>query len=110
MDSYRESVEWLAREYGTHELLTAYMMKTFGMTYEAADNAVYEFDLDLERGYSEQFAEPEERTCSICGESIYNDEESLWGHLQMEHPDVFDVIQDWETPYMIEECYDGEAE
>ena len=33
-------------------------------------------------------------------------EELLWGHIQLEHKDKFEEVQDWETPFMIEECYE----
>ena len=51
--------------------------------------------------------------CKFCGLKIdrVEDEdidELLWGHIQMRHEDVFDEVQDWEMPYMIEECYDVE--
>ena len=51
--------------------------------------------------------------CKFCGCTFdkVDDEdidELLWGHIQMRHEDVFDEVQDWETPYMIEECYDVE--
>ena len=51
--------------------------------------------------------------CKYCGFSCWdvdNDiEEELWGHIQMEHEDKFEEVQDWETPYMIEECYEEEV-
>ena len=33
-------------------------------------------------------------------------EELLWGHIQLEHEDVFEEVKDWDTPSMLEECYD----
>ncbi len=44
--------------------------------------------------------------CLLCGDEIEKDEESLWGHIQMEHEEKFDEVQDLETPDMIEECYE----
>lgn len=33
-------------------------------------------------------------------------EESLWDHIQMDHEDVFEELQNLETPDMIESAYD----
>lgn len=33
-------------------------------------------------------------------------EEALWGHIQMGHEDVFEELQNLETPDMIEIAYD----
>lgn len=51
--------------------------------------------------------------CNICGEIINIDEdfigdydEILWGHIQMEHEEKFKEVVDWETPFMLEECYE----
>ena len=33
-------------------------------------------------------------------------EELLWGHIQLEHEDVFEEVRNMETPDMIYECYD----
>ena len=33
-------------------------------------------------------------------------EEMLWGHIQLDHEDIFEEVQDLETPDMIEECYE----
>lgn len=50
--------------------------------------------------------------CKFCGCIIFNDdfddfdEENLWGHIQMDHEDIFDDVRDLETPFMLEECYD----
>lgn len=36
--------------------------------------------------------------CLLCGEHVkYDDEELLWGHIQLEHPDKFEEVEDWET-------------
>ena len=58
--------------------------------------------------------------CKCCGVEIEFDkddfdlggyshpdgEELLWGHLQLDHEDLYDECQNWETPFMIEEYYD----
>ena len=60
-----------------------------------------------------------EYVCNICGAVIEFDEdefdlggsshpdgeEMLWGHIQMWHEDVYDNVQNLETPFMIEERY-----
>ena len=54
--------------------------------------------------------------CKICDEIIlFNEnefdslgEEKLWGHIQINHKDKFEEIQNLETPDMIEECYEEE--
>lgn len=59
--------------------------------------------------------------CKHCGEMVVDTnngdsihlrdwEEELWGHIQMEHEDVFDDVQDWETPDMLDECYEEESD
>lgn len=45
--------------------------------------------------------------CKYCGEIFDEfDEEAMWGHIQMEHEEIFKEVQDLETPYMLEECYE----
>ena len=56
--------------------------------------------------------------CKLCGAEFEVEEdedtdwlheygeEMMWGHLQVEHEDVFEEVQDWETPFMLEEYYD----
>ena len=48
--------------------------------------------------------------CLVCGEVLncaYADiEETLWGHLQMEHEQLYERIQHLETPTMIEYHYE----
>lgn len=56
--------------------------------------------------------------CKYCGCVIEEDpeypngwfesegEEELWGHIQMNHEDIFEECQDWDTPTMLEECYE----
>ena len=54
--------------------------------------------------------------CKICDEIIsFNEnefdslgEEELWEHIQINHKDKFEEVQNLETPYMIEECYGEE--
>jgi hypothetical protein len=41
----------------------------------------------------------------MCDESFDDIEEPLWAHIQMCHEDVFDKIQDLETPDMIGTAY-----
>ena len=52
--------------------------------------------------------------CKFCGEifgpytkvTFHQDgEEELWGHIQMNHDEVFEEIQNLATPDMIEICY-----
>lgn len=54
-------------------------------------------------GYEIEFAREE-----FNGDGHYHPdgEEMLWGHIQMQHEDKFEEVQDWETPFMIEECYE----
>lgn len=47
--------------------------------------------------------------CNYCEETFEDfDEQTLWGHIQMEHEDVFEEVQNLDTPYMLEECYECE--
>lgn len=46
--------------------------------------------------------------CVFCGESEEDMDEDLWGHIQINHENKFKEVQDWETPYMVEECYKKE--
>lgn len=48
--------------------------------------------------------------CRFCGEIIeseedVNIEEQLWGHIQMKHEEEFEMVQDLDTPCMLESCY-----
>ena len=47
-----------------------------------------------------------ELRCKHCGAIIDGDDESLWAHIQLEHEEIFEEVQDLETPFMIEECYE----
>ena len=48
--------------------------------------------------------------CNFGCWDVDNDiEEELWGHIQMHHEDKFEEVQNWETPDMIEECYEEEG-
>ena len=50
--------------------------------------------------------------CKHCGDHIIkteweNDlEESVWGHIQMYHEEIFEELQNLDTPDMIEIAYD----
>lgn len=50
--------------------------------------------------------------CKYCGFDCWdvdNDiEEELWGHIQMNHKEIFEEVENLETPFMIEECYEEE--
>jgi hypothetical protein len=51
--------------------------------------------------------------CKCCREHIIKEdwesddslEETLWGHIQMDHEDIFEAVQDLDTPDMIRELY-----
>ena len=34
-------------------------------------------------------------------------EEALWGHIRLGHSGKFEKVQDLETPFMLEICFDG---
>lgn len=46
--------------------------------------------------------------CSFSYWDVGDDdvEERLWGHIQLYHGNKFEEVQNWETPDMIEECYE----
>ena len=53
--------------------------------------------------------------CKLCGATFENytneefeeyGEEELWGHIQMQHEDIFEECQDLDTPTMLEEYYE----
>ena len=48
--------------------------------------------------------------CLYCNEIFEDDDndydELLWGHIQLYHEEVFERIQDWDTPWMLEECFE----
>ena len=50
--------------------------------------------------------------CKVCGEIVKTEddediEENLWSHIQMNHEEEFHEMQDWCTPYMIDNCYES---
>ena len=50
--------------------------------------------------------------CKYCGFGCWdvdNDlEEELWEHIQMNHREIYEEVENLETPFMIEECYEEE--
>lgn len=50
--------------------------------------------------------------CKYCDECFIKEdwdedlEEALWGHIQMDHEELFEELQNLETPDMIEIAYD----
>ena len=85
-----------------------YCQQVFGYTLKEVEEAL-ECKFDFGTKYITY-------KCKTCGEVIgfYEDEfdllgeEELWGHIQMHHEDKFEKVQNWETPDMIEECYEEE--
>lgn len=85
-----------------------YFQKTFGCTVQEAEELL-ECKFDFEYMWKKSIYK-----CKTCGKTIelYScdfdcfGEEVLWGHIQLEHEDVFEEVQDLETPFMIEECYE----
>lgn len=58
--------------------------------------------------------QPWKYKCTVCGEVFTFDsqedfgdygEETLWGHIQNDHPEAFKECQNWETPIMLEYLY-----
>ena len=51
--------------------------------------------------------------CKHCGhyfikEDLSEDlDEALWGHIQMDHEELFEKMQDLETPYMTDIVYEA---
>lgn len=117
------TIQELANEYGSLELLTAYIIRTAGVSEERAEEVVVDVDSGLERLLEERFESGRRYICKFCGEEFWFDEddfcgdgsfhpdgeEALWGHIQIDHPDVFDDVCDFDTPYMIEECYEEDC-
>lgn len=74
-------------------------------------------DVMIERGWDYIYDQIIQRNdwgdlyqCNICDEIIEvedtnNCDEILWRHIQMNHEDVFEEIQNWDTPEMIEKYY-----
>lgn len=48
----------------------------------------------------------DEFMCKTCGEMVFADDEDLWSHIQMCHPELFKKVRDLETPFMLEICYE----
>lgn len=50
--------------------------------------------------------------CKHCGNGFIKEDssedldEALWGHIQMDHEELFEKIQDLETPYMTDIVYE----
>lgn len=87
-----------------------YFQRTFGCTIREAEEI-----LGCKFDFGEMWKEVAYK-CKACGETIgfhvcdfdSLGEEELWGHIQMHHEDKFEEVQNWETPDMIEECYEEE--
>lgn len=51
--------------------------------------------------------------CKHCGDCFIKDglsedlDEALWGHIQMDHEELFEEVQDLETPYMTTIVYEA---
>lgn len=43
------SIKELSENYGTHDLLTAYIMRTANINEDAANDILYNIDMELER-------------------------------------------------------------
>jgi hypothetical protein len=56
----KEQVTNLAENYGTYDLLTAYIMRTLHVSYEFASDVICQVDYDLERWLCEMIANEEE--------------------------------------------------
>ena len=54
------SIKELTENYGTLDLLTAYIMGTANVSEETAEDMVYQIDMDLERWLDELIYEDEE--------------------------------------------------
>ena len=44
--------------------------------------------------------------CRCCGMEVEGDEEALWGHIPIRISIKFKEVQDLETPFMLEICYE----
>ena len=58
--NYKDRIIKLIQEYGTHELLTAYLMRTYNVPLERVDEEIYMIDADLERMYEERLTDDDE--------------------------------------------------
>ena len=54
------SIKKLSENYGTYDLLTAYIMRTVDVDEEKATGIVYQLDLDLERRIEESIENEDE--------------------------------------------------
>lgn len=54
------SIQQLAENYGTYDLLTAYIMRTAGVDKKKAIDIVYQLDLTIERWIEDEWVEDEE--------------------------------------------------
>ena len=119
------TIEELAENYGTLDLLTAYIMRTANVSLVKAKEWVHDIDGGLERILEEKAdAMVVTYICKDCGSEFQFDaddfdcggnfhpdgEETLWGHIQIEHPYLFEEVRNLETPFMIEVCYDMEGD
>ena len=114
------TIDQLAEGFGSLDLLTAYIMRPTGCSQQVAEDYVVDLDISLEQILYERVPDKVSYVCRCCGQEFVFDqddvcgdgsfhpdgEELLWGHIQNDHPDVFNAVCDLETPYMIEECYE----
>lgn len=77
--------------------------ESWGWIYTDENNISYWLELEGTRKYK----------CVHCGELFEFDaddnddyDEVLWGHIQMEHEEIFEDVQNLDTPYMLEECFE----
>lgn len=43
--------------------------------------------------------------CKICSWWIENDDQSLFGHIQLHHEDIYREISHWDVPDMVDKYY-----
>jgi hypothetical protein len=93
-----------------------YFEDTFGCSIKEAEEI-----LGVKFDFGETWATTTYK-CKYCGhkmkfteEEMYGDghyhpdgEEQLWGHIQLDHEDIFADVCDLDTPLMLEECYEEE--
>lgn len=126
---YGDDENEIAEDVERHRCYRKYNMEYLDETIDSLENDNYEFE-SFEKVGNEAFwiikdcikklKELKQKTidkmpfsvykCKYCNFSCWdidNDvEEELWGHIQMHHKDKFEEVQNWETPDMIEECYE----